>query len=76
MAAWKGWMEKHHGAVITSGGQLGKTKKVAPHGIEDRSHLRRLKEYAGKDPEGASGELGPAFAPWIAALVAPWPPAT
>jgi hypothetical protein len=38
MSAWKGWMEKHHAAIVTGGGPLGKTKKVTPHGIEDVSN--------------------------------------
>ena len=38
MAAWKAWVEKHHAAVSTMGGPLGKTKKVAGHGIEDVSN--------------------------------------
>ena len=38
IAAWKGWMEKHHAAVAGMGGPLGKTKKVTPTGIEDTSN--------------------------------------
>lgn len=38
MNAWKGWMEKHHAAVVGMGGPLGKTKKVSDHGIEDTSN--------------------------------------
>ncbi len=38
MAGWKGWMEKHHAAIVTSGGPLGKTKKVTSRGIEDVSN--------------------------------------
>lgn len=38
MAAWKSWMEKHHAAVVGTGGPLGKTKKVTEHGIEDVSN--------------------------------------
>ena len=35
MAAWKAWVEKHHGAILEMGGPLGKTKKVDSNGIAD-----------------------------------------
>jgi DNA/RNA endonuclease YhcR with UshA esterase domain len=35
MAAWKGWVEKHQGAIQAMGGPLGKTKKVDGKGIVD-----------------------------------------
>lgn len=38
MTAWKAWMEKHHAAIVGTGGPLGKTKKVAEHGIRDVSN--------------------------------------
>ena len=38
MAAWKAWVEKHHAALVTMGGPLGKTKRVSDHGIEDNSN--------------------------------------
>ena len=38
MAAWKAWMEKHHAAIVSMGGPLGKTKKVTQHGIDDISN--------------------------------------
>jgi hypothetical protein len=38
MAAWKAWMEKHHAAVVGTGGPLGKTKKVSEQGVEDTSN--------------------------------------
>ena len=38
MAAWKAWVEKHHAAVSTMGGPLGKTKKITERGIEDVSN--------------------------------------
>ena len=38
MAAWKSWMEKHHVAVVGTGGPLGKTKKITEHGIDDVSN--------------------------------------
>ncbi len=38
IAAWKGWVEKHHAAIVTMGGPLGKTKKVAAGGVADISN--------------------------------------
>ncbi len=38
MAAWKGWVEKHHGVTVAMGGPLGKTKKASQQGIEDISN--------------------------------------
>jgi hypothetical protein len=38
MAAWKGWVEQHHAAIVTMGGPLGKTKKVATGGVSDISN--------------------------------------
>jgi len=35
MAAWKAWVEKHHSALVSMGGPLGKTKKVDSQGIAD-----------------------------------------
>ena len=35
IAAWKAWVEKHHGAILEMGGPLGKTKKVDPKGVSD-----------------------------------------
>jgi hypothetical protein len=38
MAAWKAWVEKHHGSIAEMGGPLGKTKQVGPAGIADISN--------------------------------------
>jgi hypothetical protein len=38
MAAWKAWVEKHHAAIVSMGGPLGKTKKVTQRGIDDTSN--------------------------------------
>ena len=38
IAAWKAWSEKHHAAIVGTGGPLGKTKKVTQHRIEDTSN--------------------------------------
>ena len=38
IAAWKAWVEKNQGAIVTMGGPLGKTKKVTNRGLEDTSN--------------------------------------
>jgi hypothetical protein len=38
IAAWKAWVEKHHAAIVSMGGPLGKTKKAAPGGIGDTTN--------------------------------------
>jgi hypothetical protein len=38
MTAWKGWVDKHQGAIVGMGGPLGKTKKISPTGIENISN--------------------------------------
>jgi len=38
IAAWKGWMERHHADVVAIGGPLGKTKKISQGGISDISN--------------------------------------
>jgi hypothetical protein len=38
MAAWKAWADKHYDAIVSTGGPLGKTKKVTQRGIEDVSN--------------------------------------
>jgi len=38
IAAWKAWMERHHAAIVETGGPLGKTKKVTASGIADTSN--------------------------------------
>lgn len=38
ISAWKAWMERHHAAVVGTGGPLGKTKKVSENGVSDVSN--------------------------------------
>src|SRR5258706_15686220 len=38
MAAWKAWADKHHAAIVSMGGPLGKTKKVSQRGVDDISN--------------------------------------
>jgi hypothetical protein len=33
IAAWQGWMEKHHAAIVENGGPLGKTKRISQAGV-------------------------------------------
>jgi len=35
MQAWGDWMTRHAGAIVDTGGPLGKTKKVSAGGIAD-----------------------------------------
>jgi hypothetical protein len=35
MAAWQAWMQNHAGAIVESGGPLGKTKRVNKAGVAD-----------------------------------------
>ncbi|HVF17288.1 MAG TPA: hypothetical protein VNA21_10260 [Steroidobacteraceae bacterium] len=35
MQAWGQWMVEHQKSVVTTGGPLGKTKRVSPRGVED-----------------------------------------
>ena len=35
MMAWKGWVDKHQGAIQAMGGPLGKTKRVDDKGVAD-----------------------------------------
>ena len=35
IAAWKAWVEKHHGAILEMGGPLGTTKRVDAKGVSD-----------------------------------------
>ena len=39
MAAWGKWMDDHSGAIVDSGGPLGKTKKASPEGISDTTNF-------------------------------------
>lgn len=39
IAAWKGWVARHQGAIVEMGGPLGKTKKIDDSGIQDISNL-------------------------------------
>src|SRR5262245_42997909 len=35
MKAWGDWMAKHQGIIVTTGGPLGKTKRVSSKGVAD-----------------------------------------
>ena len=39
MAAWKAWVEKHQGALVSMGGPLGKTKQISDRGVADISNM-------------------------------------
>lgn len=38
IAAWKTWVERHRGVILTMGGPLGKTKRVGVDGIDDTTN--------------------------------------
>jgi hypothetical protein len=57
MAAWKAWAEKHHAAIVTMGGPLGKTKKVDPRGVEDISNQMGAFTVVRADSHEAAAKL-------------------
>jgi hypothetical protein len=57
MAAWKAWVEKHHGAIVGMGGPLGKTKKVTPGGIADVSNQMGAYTVVRADSHEAAAKL-------------------
>jgi hypothetical protein len=57
MAAWKAWVEKHHGAIVGMGGPLGKTKKVTPGGIADISNEMGAYTVVRADSHEAAAKL-------------------
>lgn len=38
LAAWHGWVNKHHDQIVEMGGPLGKTKTISAGGIADISN--------------------------------------
>jgi hypothetical protein len=38
IAAWHAWVERHREAIVTLGGPLGRTKRIAPEGTRDISN--------------------------------------
>ena len=38
IAAWKAWAERHHAAIVASGGPLGTTGRVSDSGVEETSN--------------------------------------
>ena len=57
MAAWKAWVENHHGAIVGMGGPLGKTKKVTPGGIADISNEMGAYTVVRADSHEAAAKL-------------------
>src|SRR6202048_1295268 len=57
VAAWKAWVEKHHGAIVAMGGPLGKTKKVTPGGIADVSNEMGAYTVVRADSHEAAAKL-------------------
>jgi hypothetical protein len=57
MAAWKTWVEKHHDAIVSLGGPLGKTKKVTQRGIDDTSNAMGAFTVVRADSHEAAAKL-------------------
>jgi hypothetical protein len=57
MAAWTAWVEKHHDAIVSMGGPLGKTKKVTQRGIEDMSNEMGAFTVVRADSHAAAAKL-------------------
>jgi phosphoketolase len=57
IAAWKAWVEKHHAAIVSMGGPLGKTKKVAQRGIDDTSNHMAAFTVVRADSHEAAAKL-------------------
>lgn len=57
IAAWKAWAEKHHAAIVTMGGPLGKTKKVTQRGVEDVSNAMGAYTVVRADSHEAAAKL-------------------
>ena len=57
IAAWKAWVEKHHGAILEMGGPLGKTKKVSERGIEDISNMMSAYTVVRADSHEAAAKM-------------------
>lgn len=57
IAGWKSWMEKHHAAIVGTGGPLGKTKKVGRHGIEDTSNAMSAYVIVRADSHEAAAKM-------------------
>ena len=57
MAAWRAWVEKHHGVIAEMGGPLGKTKRVDQRGIEDVGNLMGAFTVVRADSHEAAAKL-------------------
>ena len=57
MLAWKEWVEKHHAAIVSMGGPLGKTKKVSKGGIVDTSNEMNAFTAVRADSHEAAAKL-------------------
>jgi hypothetical protein len=57
IAAWKAWAEKHHAAIVSMGGPLGKTKKVTQRGIDDTSNHMAAFTVVRADSHEAAAKL-------------------
>ena len=57
MAGWKAWVEKHHAAIVSMGGPLGKTKQVGSNGITDISNQLAAFTVVRADSHDAAAQM-------------------
>jgi hypothetical protein len=57
IAAWKDWVARHQGAIVETGGPLGKTKRVSKGGIEDVSNALSAYTVVRADSHEAAARL-------------------
>jgi hypothetical protein len=57
IAAWKEWVERNEGAIVETGGPLGKTKRVSEDGIEDVSNALAVYTVVRAETHAAAAKL-------------------
>ena len=57
MAAWHAWAQNHQAAIVTMGGPLGKTKRVASDGIDDSSNAMGAFTVVRADSHDAAAKM-------------------
>ena len=57
MAAWKAWLDKHHDAIVSMGGPLGKTKQASDGGIKNVSNAMGAFTVVRADSHEAAAKL-------------------
>lgn len=57
IAAWMAWVQKHQAAIVTMGGPLGKTRRVAAGGIQEVSNAMAAFTVVRADSHQAAAKL-------------------